>query len=367
VREGLTYILNHYNASDLSIQKEVDSFIRNNISQQIISECRINTGRYFVKGAAGAGNRAEVPWIAVFDKDITESAQHGYYIVYLFNADMSGIHLSLNQGFTYYKEKYGASTGRKKAAQVAANYRSLIHSSLNNFPDKEINLYCNGPLGKGYEAANVCSKFYPIHAIPENIELISDLHELMGIYRELKSLMGKRTPEQLIDTITSYQENLLDLENPLGQDEERFQQKINIAPLVETAEEPQPKPSPLINRGGREYWGRDARKSKEAIHKAQYKCEFNPSHETFISDKTGKNYMEAHHLIPINKQDLFENSLDVPGNIVSLCPNCHRRIHHAEKEDKKQFIRELFKQRTHKLKAFGIYITLEELFIMYNL
>ena len=45
--------------------------------------------------------------------------------------------------------------------------------------------------------------------------------------------------------------------------------------------------------------------------------------------------MEAHHLIPLRMQHDFENSLDVVGNIVSICPNCHRLIHYGRDKDKK--------------------------------
>lgn len=38
---------------------------------------------YKVKGSVGAGSWADVPWIGVFDKRITTSAQRGVYIVYL--------------------------------------------------------------------------------------------------------------------------------------------------------------------------------------------------------------------------------------------------------------------------------------------
>ncbi|MDI5789132.1 DUF3578 domain-containing protein [Bacillus licheniformis] len=39
-----------------------------------------------------------------FLKNLTTSATRGYYIVYLFSADGSGVYVSLNQGWTYFKE-----------------------------------------------------------------------------------------------------------------------------------------------------------------------------------------------------------------------------------------------------------------------
>ncbi|MEG0664633.1 MAG: hypothetical protein RR483_06005, partial [Clostridia bacterium] len=50
----------------------------------------------------------------------------------------------------------------------------------------------------------------------------------------------------------------------------------------------------------------------------EYKCEINPEHETFHNGRHP--YMEGHHLIPMSQQDFYTFSLDVPPNIISLCP-----------------------------------------------
>jgi hypothetical protein len=57
-----------------------------------------------VAGSIGRGAIAQVPWVGVFNKKITTSAQDGYYIVLLFSEDMSGCFLSLNQGVTAFRE-----------------------------------------------------------------------------------------------------------------------------------------------------------------------------------------------------------------------------------------------------------------------
>jgi len=62
--------------------------------------------RYKIDGSPGKGRWSNIPWIAIFDKLITNSAQSGYYPVFLFKADMSGVYLSLNQGVTEIKETY---------------------------------------------------------------------------------------------------------------------------------------------------------------------------------------------------------------------------------------------------------------------
>ena len=85
--------------------------------------------KYKIQGSIGQGNPAEIPWICVFDLDITKSAQDGFYIVYLFTSDMSGVYLSLNQGWTQYEREYGTKEGRieiKKNATVSKKYRASI-------------------------------------------------------------------------------------------------------------------------------------------------------------------------------------------------------------------------------------------------
>jgi hypothetical protein len=53
------------------------------------------------KGGCGvSGQWAYVPWMGLFDPAVTEGAQHGFYIVYLFSADMQRVYLSVNQGTT---------------------------------------------------------------------------------------------------------------------------------------------------------------------------------------------------------------------------------------------------------------------------
>jgi 5-methylcytosine-specific restriction protein A len=44
--------------------------------------------------------------------------------------------------------------------------------------------------------------------------------------------------------------------------------------------------------------------------------------------------MKAHHMIPMEYQDYFTYSIDVPENVISLCPNCHRKAYLSVMEEK---------------------------------
>ncbi len=77
--------------------------------------------------------------------------------------------------------------------------------------------------------------------------------------------------------------------------------------------------------------------------------------------------MEAHHLIPMKYyyDSDYNHDIDVPGNIVSLCPNCHRKVHHGTNDVKESLIRFLYEKRREKLKTFGILVSLDKLLKYY--
>lgn len=47
--------------------------------------------------------------------------------------------------------------------------------------------------------------------------------------------------------------------------------------------------------------------------------------------------------------------------IQHFCPNCHRRIHYAIKQDRKQMIETFYFNRIENIKTHGINITLDKL------
>lgn len=98
------------------------------------------------------------------------------------------------------------------------------------------------------------------------------------------------------------------------------------------------------------------RLGKSAIKQNNYKCIFtteNDTHKTFLKPD-GDPYMEVHHLIPITQQNLFENKLDTKANLIPICPLCHRKIHHGQKQDIDIMLHELFDLRKTLLLQSGL-------------
>ncbi|MEE0999466.1 MAG: HNH endonuclease [Treponemataceae bacterium] len=111
-------------------------------------------------------------------------------------------------------------------------------------------------------------------------------------------------------------------------------------------------------------YNRNSTIAQNALERACYKCEIQETHPSFISKKNSKQYVESHHLIPISCQDLFDNSLDVEANVVSLCSNCHKEIHYGKYAEK--LIKNLYEKRQAELNQAGIEISLEQLLSLYE-
>lgn len=109
---------------------------------------------------------------------------------------------------------------------------------------------------------------------------------------------------------------------------------------------------------------RDQNIAENALKMAHYKCEINNTHPSFIRKTNGSNYMEPHHLIPLEFQEYFKFSLDVEANIVSLCSNCHNEIHYGINNEK--LITRLYYERYEKLLNAGLSISLEILLLFYE-
>jgi 5-methylcytosine-specific restriction enzyme A len=290
-----------------------------------------------VKGSIGSGNMAEIPWIGFFDTSITTSAQSGFYIVILFKADMSGFYISLNQGWTQYQEEYGIKKGKviiKENAVVAQNSLKTI-SSLNK---GVLALDATGTLGKGYELGNIASSYFDLTSTLQEIDLLQEFRDLLASYSELKGMVG-------ID--------ILNIKTSIS--EESYQSAVQSAES-KTIEAGPVKRKSQKPKGANSSYPRDARISKVALEEANFKCEVEGSHLTFVSKSSGQQFVEAHHLVPMEYQSEFSYSIDVPENIVALCPNCHRKIHLSVGAEQSPLIDLLFSKRLGLLKARGIIV-----------
>lgn len=190
--------------------------------------------------------------------------------------------------------------------------------------------------------------------------MLNEVKVKIGIKRKFSDFYR----ELLLNKSGLYRENL--------EDEFKFQDTINdslaeyVVEKKEFQETPSKREEPIIDTKGLKRWPRNSVIAAQAIELANFYCEVDARHQTFISNKTGKLYMEAHHLIPMSKQGDFEFNLDKIANIKCICPNCHRLIHHGKKDERDKALAVLFEKSKQGLKQVKLQISLDRLIDLYN-
>ncbi len=275
----------------------VAAYLRQDFSEAV-RQVTDPSGDYKVEGSAGAGQWARSPWVAIFDPLITDTAQRGYYPVYLVREDFSGVYLSLNQGVTEVRNRY---PGAKDAKEALRGRAGDIRARLGNPPEGHsvapINLRPSSPQNNSafYEAGNICSAFYDVHSIPVDAQLNADLTAVLKAY----SFISDADPDL---SSVALEEDEPITGAPFDEDHTRFRKHKMI--------ERNPKVSRLV---------------KSAQGLVCPACGFD--FRTAYPGLENPNYIEAHHLIPISQLKGQRVRSDPNTDFAVLCSNCHRMIH----------------------------------------
>ena len=168
-------------------------------AQKAMRECRkvllnqLPPG-FIVRNSGSQQNLPEIVWISILNPEITKSTQSGFYIVFLYDANLNYLYLSLNQGFTEHK-KNAIKIGLKGKAQIVKANETLRHSAkvILNYIDsqietnnpgliRKINLISEKELAKGYEAGHIIGFKYKISELPTTEQIQFDLEIMQDLY-----------------------------------------------------------------------------------------------------------------------------------------------------------------------------------------
>jgi len=270
----------------------VAEFIRKDLPEVLHQIIDANP-RYITHGSPGQGNWARAPWAAVYDRFITESAQDGYYLVYLVREDFAGVYLSLNQGVTSARKQYGSEA--KSALRVrATDFVARLGPHTSRFSTGGLDLAAGGTanLSAYYEAGNICSIYYQRDALPPDSTLEADFRRFVELYYILVS----REP-QLYERADAE-----DDETALGEEDLR---KLREHKRVE--------------------------RNRKLAHRAKlaqgYTCKACGFDFASKYGSIGRDFIEAHHLTPLSELKGQKLMLDPKTDFTVLCSNCHRMIH----------------------------------------
>lgn len=305
----------------------------------------LSLNQYDFKGSVGKGIMTEVPNLCILDKAITNSPERGYYIVYLFDPRMTKFYLTLLVAWTQFEKYYDHP---RQARRAILNIQQALRNqfdTLTSFSSGELGLLAERTRTKGYIYGTLFHKVYFIDEMPSDQMLLNDLQQMTTLYQTVKEEIGTDILHKVIPT------------------EADFQLDIQTATPVQLPDGPISRP-PKVSRAPTK-WKRNSGVSSNALVLANYRCEVDSAHETFIAKKNNHPFVEAHHFLPMAMQDNFPYSIDVPENIIALCPNCHRAFHHGENDYKKELVTQFYEKRKLGLQRRGIDISESALLDIY--
>lgn len=200
IRPVIDRFLNDYIKSkqETFAEHAIGVYIRRDAPEAFYQTGLVNRQNYLITGSVGQGNWATIPWLGIFNKNITTTATQGVYIVYLLAEDGNSLYLTLNQGCT--KTRNGHS--RKETIRMLREEAKKIIACIDSrgfATDEEINL---GDSSKEpvelYQKGTIFYKKYTKGNVPEEAELQADLSRMMDIYGEYAEKMAKE-PENKSD------------------------------------------------------------------------------------------------------------------------------------------------------------------------
>ena len=150
-----------------------------------------------VKWSFGKGVWANVPWIAILNRNVTTSIQDGLYVVFLVAEDLSGVYLTLNQGITALVREHGQAAASREMLSRAETYRAAIQdvAAAGFALDNTIDLRSSGWRSKNYQLGTVAHLLLTPDRPLTDQELNAKLEALLTAYDQL-ALIEQSTPEE---------------------------------------------------------------------------------------------------------------------------------------------------------------------------
>lgn len=169
-------------------------------SLKVNNELLLSSAQHKIEASVGKGNRASIPWIGIFDPKITQSASHGYYLVYLFSRKGNSVYLSL-----MFSSSDKLNIGKLESAR---NFVETLKNRPSDIIIGDIDLDSPTGIGKEYEKSTIASIRYEKGKIPNDEKLAEDLKRMLNLHDKYKEFtkgiqptMGKN---KMIEEIENY-------------------------------------------------------------------------------------------------------------------------------------------------------------------
>ena len=205
----------------------------------------IDERKYYLDASIGVGRWAKVPWIAIFNKEITDTAKKGVYIVYLLNKDTKELFLTLNQGTDEVEveneiDKIGKilkeknyNTDKLQKLDLLKLRAQIVRDEIANYNQESIEEIRTGKLE--YDAGCIFYKKYSIESLPNDEILYKDLHDFINLYEVYYNIFELNNSAKRVD-LYNKKMNKYSYAEECSESEEKYSESIILSnkEIVET-------------------------------------------------------------------------------------------------------------------------------------
>lgn len=175
-------------------------------SEKLRLAARIDAEDFLITGRDGIGRKSRVPWVRFGSRTRSPSAAIGWYVVWLFREDGSGVYLSISHAST---QKADGEFVKRTDFEIR-RLKNLAWEILSNDVKEDPRILTaislgRGKLAKAYESTTVASYFYPREAIPSDLQLHADMEAMSNRLSKIYAVepILKWTKETSLDVISA--------------------------------------------------------------------------------------------------------------------------------------------------------------------
>jgi len=280
--------------SEPSIGGAVAEFARREIPAAL-SQIIGKNHRYIIHGSPSQDRCANIPWVAIYDRFVSETNRDGFYVVYLVPEDYSGFYLSLNQDAPIMRRIYGPDAKGLLAARASGYITHLKTDKPFIAGPIYLKVMSASSISAYYEQGSIYARYYKRGEIPDDEILTKDLKDFLKLYL----LIAAKRP--------SLKPNNSNEDDEIGLDEEALA-KLHAHKHIER--------------------NRRLVESVKKIH--GYTCQVCGFDFERTYKIIGHEFIEVHYLTPIQALKSQKAVPDPKNDFAVLCANCHRMIHKSE-------------------------------------
>ena len=227
---------------------------------------KVNNKKYEVESSVGHGNLGVIPWLAVMDKSVTDSATKGFYVVYLFSRSTKKLYLTIALGSFQFEMIYGRNnTCLEKISDAKKRFQQLFDhlkpdSIVNNINLVEDEETFEDPikgssrfLVSSFEKCVCFAKEYDVKNI-DNYDLDKDLKEFLTSYDEIINDPQAENLDIIVESTLKIQKaSILDYQIPSFKPREREPKKRKVSIVHVAKQKRRTQQSKKIGTAGEEH------------------------------------------------------------------------------------------------------------------